>query len=160
MGTQKTGQSVRNILAMLFTIFLLINAILQTLAVIGGLRHTSLLITPFNEDSSPAIRLILFLVGFGISWVLARMLFQYMIKGKLSVGDSTHTAYVLLLYLMLIFASFCFLNVIGWLWLPLLFLILFLYTIFTLWSLVGGAKTALVCAATLVVILFTILLAS
>jgi hypothetical protein len=157
MATVRTAQNVRTTLAVLFTLFLLINAIFQTLAVVAGLRQTQLLLTVFNEDTSPSIRLIVFLIGCGVSWLLARTLYKFMLKGRVAVGDSTNTAFVLFFYFLLIFATLAFLNVITWFWLPVLFLILLVYTIFTLWSLVGGALTALAGVITLMAIIFTFL---
>lgn len=160
MAATQTAQSARIKLAVLFTLFLLINAVLQTLAVIGGVRNAPVLVTPFNEESSQAVRLLLFLLGGAISWLLARMLYKSMVKAQLAVGDSTNASFVFLFFLLLIFATIAFLNAIGWFWLPALFLILLIYSAFILWSLTGVAWTAAVMSAALTAIIFTFLIAS
>lgn len=160
MAPARSAGNVRNTIAIMFTIFLLINAVAQTVAVIGGLRQTSMIVTPFNEDTPPALRLILFLIGMGLSWILARILYKFMVRGKISVDESTNTSYVLMFYFLLLFATLSFLNVINWFWLPVLFLVLLVYTIFTLWSLVGGLKAAVAGVVTLMAIIFTLLLVS
>lgn len=159
MAKEKTAKQVRLVLGLLFALFLLVNAVFHTLAIIAGLNGKG---PPFvlPEDISPALRLILFIIGIGVSWLLARMLFKYLIDGRVSVGDSTNTAYILLFYLLLTFATFSFLGVIGWFWLPVLFLVLLLYSIFTLWKLIGGPLTAGVVALTFVAIIGTWFMAS
>src|SRR5215213_11260145 len=96
MAANRTAQNVRYTLAGLFTFFLIANAVFQTLAVIGGLKSAQLLVTPFNEETSQAVRLLIFLLGFGVSWLLARALYKFMMKGQLAVSDSANAAFVLL----------------------------------------------------------------
>jgi hypothetical protein len=160
MAAPRAAQNVRTTLAVLFTVFLLVNATLQTLAVIGGVRNARLLSTPFSEDTSLAVRLLLFLLGVGISWLLARTLYKFMVRGQLAVGDSTNASFVLLFYLLLIFATLAFLNAIGWFWLPALFLILLAYSAFILWSLAGAAWAAVAMFMALTAIIFTFLIVS
>lgn len=160
MAAPKNAQNVRNTLAVLFTVFLLIHAILQTLAVIGGLKNTQILTTPFNDESSPAMRLLLFLLGAAVSWFLSRMLYKFMVKGQLTVGDSTNASFVLLFYLLLIFATLAFLNAISWFWLPVFFLILLIYSAFILWSLAGATWMTVSLSLALTTIIFTSLIAS
>jgi len=160
MAAPGTAQSARIKLAVLFTLFLLIHAVLQTLAVIGGLRSTPVLITPFNDESSQAVRLLLFLLGCGISWLLARMLYKSMVKAQLAVGDSANASFVFMFYLLLIFATVAFLNAIGWFWLPAVFFVLLIYSAFILWSLTGAAWATVALSAALTAIIFTFLIAS
>lgn len=154
MAKAKAAKNIRLILGFLFLIFLIINAVFHTLAVIAGMKGQDP-IRLMPEDISPGVRLLIFLIGIGLSWILARMLFKFLISGKVQVGDSTNIAYVLLGYLLLTFATFSFFSVIGWFWLPVLFFILLIYSLLALWKIIGGAFTSCAFALTLVVIICT-----
>jgi hypothetical protein len=140
MAKQRSPKKVKLVVGLLFTLFLVINAIFHTVAVHAWMNDKNPVFPPL-EDISPAVRILLFLVGIGVSWLLARMLYRFLIKGEVTVGDSVNTSYILLFYLGLTFATFSFLGVMAWFWLPLLFLVLLIYSIFTLWSLIGGLFT-------------------
>jgi hypothetical protein len=159
MAKAKTAKQVRLVLGLIFALFLLVNGVFHTLAVMAGLGgETPLSLLP--EDVSPAVRLILFVIGIGVSWLLARMLFKFLVNEEVLVGDSTNTAYILLFYLVLTFSMVSFVSVLGWFWLPVLFLVLLIYSVFTLWKLIGGLLTAGAVALTFIAMIGTWVLAS
>lgn len=153
MAKAKAAKNIRLLLGILFLTFLLFNAVFQTLAVIAELHQKEPVRIFFSEDTSPGIRLLLFFIGIGASWLLSRMLFKLLIKGNVRVGDSTDTAYVLGVYLLLTFATACFISVISWFWLPVLFLVLLIYSVLALWKLVGGPFTGGAVALTFITII-------
>jgi hypothetical protein len=150
----KAARIVQLKLALLFLTLLTVAAFFQTLAIIAGLQDRPPL-TIIPEDTSPGLRLVMFLVGVGLSWVLSRQLFKMMVEGQIHVSDSTNTSYVLLFYLVLIVASIFLLSVIGWFWLPVLFLFLLIYSVLTLWKLVGALFTLAAIAAALIIMACT-----
>lgn len=140
MAKPRIPKKARVTLGLLFAVFLLINSIFLVLEAAAGLTGEGGF-RFLSADVSVAARLLLFVIGIGTSWLLARMLYKFLIKGKITVSDSVNTAYILLFYLLLTFATFSFLGAIGWFWLPLLFLVLLIYTVFTLWRLIGALFT-------------------
>src|SRR6266498_5344236 len=131
---------VRLFLGLFFALFLIVNAILSTIGVVAGLRGMQ----PLNllpAETSPAVRLLIFVVGVGLSWLIGRMLYKSLINGEVAVGESTNTAYIMLFYLLLVFAAFCFIGVLNWFILPILFAILLIFSVFALWRLLGGGFT-------------------
>lgn len=137
---ERKASEVRLYLGMLFATFLTINAIGSVIAVISGLR-TELAYTPLPNDTAPAVRLVVFVIGLAISWFVGRMLFRYLIKGEIPLGDSTNIAYVLLFYLLLLFASVAFLGVLYWLLFPFFFVLLLIISVIALWELLGAGFT-------------------
>ncbi len=154
MARPKTATGVRLTLGFFFLLFLLFNAIFQTLAVIAGLNHQEP-IRLLPEDLSPGVRLLIFLIGIVVSWLLGRTLFKSLIHARVEVSDSTNIAYVLLFYLLLVMATFAFFSVVGWFWLPALFLILLIYSLVALWRVIGGVVAGCALALMLIVVACT-----
>lgn len=153
MAAYKTGieAQVQWTLAILFGLFMIANGIFHALAVLAGLNgQVPALLLP--EETAPAVRLLIWVIGFILSWYLARILYMFLLRRDVSVGDSTNMAYGLLFYLTLTASTFSFFGIVSWFWLPLLFLILLIYTIFGLWSLVGGLITLATVGVSLLVI--------
>jgi hypothetical protein len=156
----KSAEQARNSLAVAFTFVLLVCAVVQTLTVVAGLKQRQMLTTPFTDDSSPALRLIVFLLGAGASWLLARIVYKRMVRGEVTLSDSANAAFVMLFLALLLSATLAFLNVISWYWLPAFFVLVLLYGVFTLWTLVGVAKASAAMVITVTAIVFTFLLAN
>lgn len=140
MATKQKTQHVRLLLGIFFALFLIVNAILNTLAVVAGVRGAEPL-TLMPSDTSPAVRLLIFVIGIVLSWLVGRTLYKFLINGELPVGDSTNTSYVMLFYLLMMFAGLSFLGILNWFLLPFLFLVLLVFSVFTLWRLIGLGYT-------------------
>lgn len=140
MAQKRNPKQVRLVIGLIFALFLMINAVLNTVAVVAGLKSSDPLIA-LPGDSSPAVRLVLFVIGAGLSWLLGRMLYGFLISGEIPVAESVNYAYILLFYFLLIFAALAFLGVLSWMFLFILFLVLLLFSVFTLWRLLGGVFT-------------------
>jgi len=137
-------------LATVFTVFLLINVVVLTLAFLAQLRNDPSKLPPhLGEEVSVGVRLLVIAIGAVFSWFLARMLFKHLVVQDVSPGDSVGPAYSLLSYLLLVLAAYSFLGFGTWLWLPGLFLIVLVWSLISLWSLVGWLPmiVALVLAA-------------
>jgi len=145
-------------LAVLFAVFIIANGILHSLAVLVGLTGRIPRSVLFSEESALAARLLVWAIGLGISFYLARVLYQFLLKRDITVSESSNLVYVLLLYLVLGASTISFLGAISWFWLPLLFLLLLIYTIFSLWSLIGGWATLATVGISLLVIAVVVLL--
>jgi hypothetical protein len=137
---ERKASEVRLYLGMLFATFLTVNAIGSVISVINGLK-TEQTFTPLPSDTAPAVRLVVFVIGLAISWFVGRMLFRYLIKGEIPLGDSTNIAYVLLFYLLLLFASVAFLGVLYWFLFPFFFVLLLIISVIALWELLGAGFT-------------------
>lgn len=153
MESDKVKQ-VRLWLGLIFTLFLASNAFLSTLAALGGLR-TGNPIMLLSADTSPAVRLLMFVIGLAVSWGIGNIIYRLLINGEIRVGESVIIAYVFLGFLLLIFAAIAFLGIFYWFLLPLLFVILLVFSILVLWRLLGGLFTLGAIAAALLVAFVT-----
>src|SRR5712692_5649077 len=99
MATKAKAKQVRLFLGLFFALFLVVNAILSTIGTVAGLRGAqSFALLP--SETSPAVRLVIFVIGVGLSWLIGRMLYKSLINGEIPVGESTNTAYIMLFYLL------------------------------------------------------------
>ncbi len=149
MAAQLTPKRVRLAIGLLFAVFLIVNVIIQTMGIVSNLKSgQAFFLLP--GDVSMGIRIILFLIGVGISWLLARQIYSFMLKGEISVNESANTAFTVLFCIALTITTFAFLGALAWFWLPVLLLILFMYTMFILWRLLGALKTLFIILLTVV----------
>jgi hypothetical protein len=130
------ARQVRLWIGIIFVLLLTGSAVLSTVAVIVGLKGESAWVP--LQDASPAVRLLLFVIGLGLSWVVGRFLYQMLVSGEIEVGDSVSIACMLALYGILIAATIAFLAVLYWFLLPFLFLILVVISVLAIWRLLGG----------------------
>jgi hypothetical protein len=140
MAETKNLKHVHLVLGLIFAFFLILNAIFDTIAFVAKSNEGQASVG-LPADTSPAVRLLMFLIGAVVSWLLGGMLYRFLIKGTIPVSESTNTACVLVFYFVLTFATFAFLGVLAWFWLPLLFLVLLIFSVITLWGLLGGVFT-------------------
>jgi hypothetical protein len=132
----------RHTIALLFTIFLLINVVVLTMAALSVATGNLLLLPPhLGADTATGARLALLLVGGAAAWFFARMVFQLLVNAEVGVEDAVGPSFSLLSYLILIVAAVTFLGSGSWLWLPVFFLIVLVWSVVTIWGLVGGAVT-------------------
>lgn len=157
MARPRKAEGIKFPLAFLFVLFLILNGLFGFLRPITTIYGTGdpvivgLLDLPFGS------RLLIFLVGVGVSWWIARSLYWFLFSRKVEVDDAINTAYMFFFYLLLTVTTFSFLGVLGWYWFPLLFLILFIVSLLTLWNFLGGLMTVgsfVIAAAVVVAIWF------
>lgn len=159
MPASPRAKRIGILIGFVFLFFILLNAVFHTLAVHAGLyEHGVLHIVP--DGTSIAVRLLLFLLGLAISWFGVRLFFQGLIGAEFDVSSSVNAALLLLSLLALTTAMLAFLGFVSWYWLPFLFLVLLLFSVFILWRLIGGAFTVLSVLVTIVAIALTWSLAS
>lgn len=130
------ARQVRLWIGLIFGALLAGGSVLSTLAVIVGLKGEAAWVP--LQDSSPAVRLLLFVIGLGLSWIVGRFLYQTLVNGELDVNDSVSIAYMLAIYGILIAATIAFLAVLYWFLLPFAFFILAVISLLSIWRLLGG----------------------
>ena len=99
---------------------------------------------PIPEDVGLGIRMLIFLVGAGLSWALGRWLYMRMVEGQIKVPESATAALVLLFYLLLTFAGLAFLGGFSWIWQTVFLILLVLMTLLGLSRVVGMRSAILV----------------
>lgn len=154
MARPKKVEGIKFPLAFLFLIFLIINGLfgfLWPITTIYSGAGDPIIVGPL--DLPFGSRLLIFLVGVGVSWWVTRSLYWFLFTREVEVDDAINTAYTFFFYLLLTLTTFSFLGVLGWYWFPLLFLILFIVSLLTLWNFLGGLLTvgSFVLAAVVVV---------
>ena len=128
--------SVRNMIGLVFGLFFLMNVVLLILAIWSAFaRDGKAMILPV--DLSMGVRLIIFAAGAALSWFLGRWLFLQMIEGNLGIDESSNAAFVLLFYILLVFAGVAFIGAWTWLWQAILMMVLILLTLFVLRRVLG-----------------------
>ena len=130
-----TVRNVKPVIITVFGVFFILNVILLALGLLVAFKDQHPMILP--EDTGMAVRILIFLVGAGLSWALGRWLYHQLIDGEIPVGDSGSAAVVMLLYIVLVFAGLAFLNGISWIWQAVILMILVLMTLFGLNRVVG-----------------------
>jgi O-antigen ligase len=128
----------RWMLAVMFTAFLLVNVVILTMTFIAGLRGDPSRLPPhMGEEVSLGVRMGLVVVGLLASWFFARMLFQLLVNREDRPSQAVGPSLSLLAYLALLVMAYSFLGFGTWLWLPVLFLFVLVWSMLSLWSLVG-----------------------
>lgn len=142
MPKLKSPKKIRMAIGLIFAGFLILNVIIHTMGIVVNLKAgKAFFILP--ADISFGIRIFLFLIGIVISWLLAQKVYKFMLEGECAVNESANTSFIVLFYILLTIATFAFLGALTWFWLPILLLILFIFSLFTLWRLLGGLLTFL-----------------
>jgi len=141
-------------LAVVFTVFLALNVAILSMAAIAAFHSDWDRLPPhISADTPMGLRLGILAVIIFASWFFARALYRLLVGEEVLPSDSLSPAYGLLSYLVLVGAAYCFLGFGTWLWLPVLFLLVLIWTLLALWSLVGSrAMVAALCIALLTVI--------
>ena len=131
MNGQVAVARARWTLAVVFTVFLLANVVSVSML------FTHHLPPHFESDVPIGMRLGLVLLACVIAYVLAQMLYKLLVRETVPASDAAQPAMSLLAYLVLIAATFGFLGLGSWLWLPVLFLLVVIWTVLSLWHLLG-----------------------
>ncbi|HEX8174608.1 MAG TPA: hypothetical protein VF543_05760 [Pyrinomonadaceae bacterium] len=158
MDTVKAKQA-RLWLGIFFVIILAANAFFSTIAVLSGLKDNATF-TPFALDTSPVVRLLLFIISLAVSWGISHLVYRTLIRGEISVSESVPIAYIFLGFLLLFFGAIAFVSIIHWLLWPLAFFILLIFSVIVLWRLLGGLFTVGAIAAAIIVAFITFYLFS
>jgi hypothetical protein len=93
------------------------------------------------------IRILVFAIGAGLSWLLGRWLYMRMVEGEVKVPEAGTAAMVLLFYLLLTFAGLAFLGGFSWIWQTLFLIVLILMTLLGLSRVIGMMPAASVLVA-------------
>jgi hypothetical protein len=119
-----------------FTLLLLGDVMLVTAgAVTANSDHTFALLPP---DTSPAIRLLVFFLGLGLSWWFGRFVLLNLVNSRVPFDTSANVAFTMVFFLLFTFAGLAFLGMLSWVLLAVLLAVLFLVVIAALWSLLGA----------------------
>ncbi len=149
MQTIPVKSSVRTMIGMIFGLFFLMNVVLLILALWFAFAHDGkAMILP--TDLSMGVRLVIFAAGTALSWFLGRWLFLQMIEGNLGIDESSNAAFVLLFYILLVFAGVAFIGPSYWLWQAILMMVLILLTLFVLRRVLGLLLAVAIMGASLV----------
>jgi hypothetical protein len=135
MPAQQGAKDVKPLIIAVFTIFCLANVFLLTISLLVAFKHSKLQLVP--EDIGLGVRILIFLVGAGLSWALGRWLYMRMVEGEIKVPESATAALVLLFYLLLTFAGLAFLGGFSWIWQAVFLLVLMLMTLLGLSRVIG-----------------------
>ena len=133
--TAPLQKNVRLTLTTIFGVFFFANVLVFVLSLWAAFGSGKAVLLP--EDLSTGVRLVIFLVGAGISWIAGRWLFMQLIHGDLGVDESSNAAILMLGYLLLMFTGIAFISAWSWLWLLILLLVLVLGTMLILRRIVG-----------------------
>lgn len=157
MTAQQGVKNVRPLIIAVFTIFCLANIWLLVVSLLVAFKNSKLQLLP--EDSGLGIRLLIFLIGAGLSWALGRWLYMRMVEGEVKVSESATAALVLLFYLLLTFAGLAFLGGFSWIWQAVFLIVLVLMTVLGLSRVIGMMSSIFILVMCLVagVVLFFLL---
>ncbi|HKV91294.1 MAG TPA: hypothetical protein VJW20_01965 [Candidatus Angelobacter sp.] len=146
-------------LATIFTVFLTLNVAILSMAAIAAFHGDWDRLPPhIGADTPMGVRLGILAVILLASWFFARALYRLLVGEEVLPSESLSPAYGLLSYLVLVGAAYCFLGYGTWLWLPVFFLLVLIWTLLALWSLVGSrAMLGGLCIALLTVIVIIFL---
>jgi hypothetical protein len=142
MAIQSNAKKVKPLIIAVFTIFCLTNILLLAISLLVAFKNSKLQIIP--EDAGLGIRMLIFLVGAGLSWALGRWLYMRMVEGEIRVSESATIALVLLFYLLLTFAGLGFLGGFSWIWQLFFLLVLLLMTLLGISRVIGILASVLV----------------
>jgi hypothetical protein len=144
------GNRVKYAVGAIFAGFLILNVVLLTMQAVYSLKD----IEPpsiLPQDFSIAGRVIIFMIGLFLSWLIARQLYSLMLKGQIHIGESANTSVIMLSYLALTFATLVFVGILSWFWLPFLLLMLLIFTGIAMWRSLGAVVTILVVLAAIAI---------
>jgi hypothetical protein len=126
----------------MFGFLLALNAALCAFAIGMALKDRAWHI--LGEDTAPAVRLLVFVLGAGLAWGVGRMTVIPMIRGAVSVVEAVPAAWCLTVLVALLFASMAFAGVVHWALLLVLLVVMLFFSVPAFWRLLGGKVTGLV----------------
>src|ERR1035441_2890586 len=127
MPAQQNVKDARPLIVAVFTVFCLANIFLLVVSLLVAFKNSKF--QPIPEDVGLGIRMMVFLIGAGLSWMLGRWLYMRMVEGEVKVPEAGTAAMVLLFYLLLTFAGLAFLGGFSWIWQTVFLILLVLMTL-------------------------------
>jgi hypothetical protein len=156
MGNVAVGSQARSTVTVLFTVMLLLNVVFLTLVLIGGRNTRTLPVWAGLQDDVPVgWRLALVILGTTAAWFSARSLYKLLVRDGGSPDDSVSTAMSLLSFLVVIMLAYAFLTYAAWMWLPILLLVVLIWSTLAIWGVVGGAPVVTALAVAVGVAMLT-----
>lgn len=144
MADLALGSRTRGTLTTMFAAFLLANVMFLALAMVSARGAVVPAWVHLEDDFATGLRL-LFVVGGGfLSWLLARTLYKKLVQEHVPPSDSVGPALALGSYLVLVLAAYAFFST-AWIFLPLLLVIVVVWSAISLSSLVGTVSVVLAC---------------
>jgi hypothetical protein len=135
MPAQQGVKDVKPLVIAVFTVFCLANIFLLVISLLIAFKNSKL--QPIPEDVGLGVRMLIFLIGAGLSWALGRWLYMRMVEGQVKASESATAALVLLFYLLLTFAGLAFLGGFSWIWQAVFLILLVLMTLLGLSRVIG-----------------------
>jgi hypothetical protein len=129
MPAQQGVKDVKPLVVAVFTVFCLANIFLLVISLLIAFKNSKF--QPIPEDVGLGIRMLIFLVGAGLSWALGHWLYMRMVEGEIKVSESATAALVLL------FAGLAFLGGFSWIWQTVFLILLVLMTLLGLSRVIG-----------------------
>jgi hypothetical protein len=153
-----TNNRARWTLAVIFIVFLAVNVAILSMAAIAAFHADWDRLPPhIGADTPMGLRLAILAVVMLASWFFARTLYRLLVGEEVRPSESLSPAYGLLSFLVLVAAAYCFLGFGTWLWLPVLFLVVLVWTVLALWTLVGARWIATALGIALITVIVIIL---
>ncbi|MGA3098024.1 MAG: hypothetical protein ABSF25_16335 [Bryobacteraceae bacterium] len=106
--------------------------------------------TIFPEDSPPALRFVVLLVGLAAAWVSARQTLEVLVSGEVEVAAAVTAAWSVAVFLLLLFVVLVFSATIHWGVLLLLLLLVLILAAPAFSRLVGASRIGLIVAGCLI----------
>ena len=106
--------------------------------------------TIFPEDSPPALRFVVLLVGLAAAWVSARQMLEVLVSGEVEVASAVTAAWGVAVFLVLFFVVLVFSGTIHWGLLLLLMLFALIFTAPAFSKLLGPSRIGLIVAGCLI----------
>jgi hypothetical protein len=135
MPAQQGVKDAKPLIIAVFTVFCLANIFLLVISLLIAFKNSKF--QPIPEDVGLGIRMLIFLVGAGLSWALGRWLYMRMVEGQIKVPEAATAALVLVFYLLLTFAGLAFLGGFSWIWQTVFLVVLVLMTLLALSRVIG-----------------------
>lgn len=132
-----------------FLLLLALNVVLCAVAVSMAL-HGGHALNVFPEDSPPALRFLLFLVGVGAAWICGRLMLETLIHGEVAVASAVSAAWGIVFYLALFFIVLAFAGSLHWAIMLVLLVLAMFYTIPAFWRLMGATRAGVIVLVCLV----------
>jgi hypothetical protein len=106
--------------------------------------------TVFPEDSPPALRFVVFLIGLAAAWICARQMLEVLVSGEVEVASAVTAAWSVAVFLVLFFVALAFSGTLHWALLLLLLLFALIFTVPAFARLVGAGRIGLMVACCLI----------
>jgi hypothetical protein len=107
-------------------------------------------LTIFPEDSPPALRFVVFLLGLAAAWVCGRQMLELLVRSEVEVAAAVTGAWSVVIFFLLFFIALAFAGTIHWVLLLILLLFALIFAVPAFSRLVGGLLVGLIVAGCLI----------